>query len=382
MVVVFHVKRPYLADAPPAIWEIAAHGYVGVSLFFVLSGFILTYTYLDPLTGLRAGLRAFWIARFARIYPVYLLSLLVAFRFFLDNPERGNELKTVVALVAVPLLLQAWWPPLEFLWNTPGWTLSAEAFFYLLFPFVAPLLIKLGTAWIMVGIVACWGLALLPPLIYLSLGLQPTDHQPLLFGGLLNQPGLHFWSTVLASNPLLRLPEFLIGILVGIVFLRLPSTSTSRTAHFTRLNRLAALLAVGAIPLCLMALKAVPPELCNVLLVPLFALAIFSLAAGRDGLSWLLSRSWMVLLGEASYAMYLLHLPIWQWMHDVFPSVPLLRDHYRSPWFFSAYLASVIGVSILVFKTVEQPARRLIWKALIQGRGRSPARMSALSSTP
>jgi peptidoglycan/LPS O-acetylase OafA/YrhL len=166
------------------------------------------------------------------------------------------------------------------------------------------------------------------------------------------------------------------------VFLRLPSTSTSRSIHFARLNRLAALLAVGAIPLCLMALKTVPPELCNVLLVPLFALAIFSLAAGRDGLSWLLSRSWMVLLGEASYAMYLLHLPIWQWMHDVFPSVPLLRDHYRSPWFFSAYLASVIGVSILVFKTVEQPARRLIWQALIQGRGRSPARLSALSSTP
>jgi peptidoglycan/LPS O-acetylase OafA/YrhL len=60
-----------------------SNGYLAVAMFFLLSGFILAYTYDGQIAGSRNRAR-FWEARFARIYPVYLLSLVLAYRF-----ERG-----------------------------------------------------------------------------------------------------------------------------------------------------------------------------------------------------------------------------------------------------------------------------------------------------
>jgi peptidoglycan/LPS O-acetylase OafA/YrhL len=60
-----------------ALRTMASIGYSGVSFFFVLSGFILVYTY----SGRATTLRAFWQARFARIYPFYLLHSMVIMNF-------------------------------------------------------------------------------------------------------------------------------------------------------------------------------------------------------------------------------------------------------------------------------------------------------------
>src|SRR5438105_2435610 len=76
VVLYHHRSDAFMVAMPGFIRQIVNGGYVAVGLFFVLSGFILTYTYvgdrhrnLDP--------RAFWIARLARIYPVYLLAFVV-----------------------------------------------------------------------------------------------------------------------------------------------------------------------------------------------------------------------------------------------------------------------------------------------------------------
>src|SRR5271167_2116696 len=77
-VALFHMKEIGVLTGPAWLKALAGIGYVGVSFFFVLSGFILVYTY----AGRTISLRDFWQARFARIYPAYVFSLVLSFPFF------------------------------------------------------------------------------------------------------------------------------------------------------------------------------------------------------------------------------------------------------------------------------------------------------------
>ena len=77
-VLAFHNHLDALMDLPGGIRSIIRTGYVSVSLFFVLSGFILAYTYHGDREGVSFDRRSFWAARLARIYPVYLVGLLLA----------------------------------------------------------------------------------------------------------------------------------------------------------------------------------------------------------------------------------------------------------------------------------------------------------------
>jgi peptidoglycan/LPS O-acetylase OafA/YrhL len=115
---------------PRPIGKILSNGYLGVSFFFVLSGFILAYNYRSPLPTWSAK-KAFFLARFARLYPAYIVTLLAS--FFI-----GSRYVESVSMGAIPqfVLLQAWIPYTASFqyWNTPGWTLSVQALFYISFP--------------------------------------------------------------------------------------------------------------------------------------------------------------------------------------------------------------------------------------------------------
>jgi peptidoglycan/LPS O-acetylase OafA/YrhL len=87
----------------------------GVAFFFVLSGFILCYAYSDMDSGKQA--KAFYLARFARIWPLHAMTLIAAALLAPGYTVRGP-----VALVVNAMLLQAWWPSLDwvFSYNTKG----------------------------------------------------------------------------------------------------------------------------------------------------------------------------------------------------------------------------------------------------------------------
>ncbi len=124
-------------------------GFVGVSFFFVLSGFILTYTYLGRPGQVGIKRRDFCVARLARVYPTYLFALVIAAVPFWrgwqpGGPNTACATPKVVTALTTPLLLQAWTPCARAWWNAPGWSLSAEAFFYLLFPLLAVPIVRLG----------------------------------------------------------------------------------------------------------------------------------------------------------------------------------------------------------------------------------------------
>src|SRR6266853_1107259 len=77
-VVIFHFQAMQIFIGPAWFQKLSSIGYVGVSFFFVLSGFILVYTY----AGRDTPARDFWRARFARIYPAFAFSLLLTGPFF------------------------------------------------------------------------------------------------------------------------------------------------------------------------------------------------------------------------------------------------------------------------------------------------------------
>ena len=131
--VFFHFSDPH-SFGP--LSPIVNGGYISVSFFLLLSGFILTYNYADRAQRGALTARSFWTARFSRLYPVYAFSLVLSIGMLAQEVHAHTRLDFGLGLVLTPLLLQGWHPAVTTFWNTPAWTMSTEAFFYLLFPWL------------------------------------------------------------------------------------------------------------------------------------------------------------------------------------------------------------------------------------------------------
>jgi peptidoglycan/LPS O-acetylase OafA/YrhL len=146
-VVVFHqipsdsLLGQYMGHLPRPLFSLAATGYVAVGVFFVLSGFILALNYPVPDRWGRSQNIRFGIARLARVYPVYLLGILLVIpvKHLIHHPVTEG----IRGLLQISLL-QSWWPEAALTWNKPGWSLSNEAFFYLSFPAAGVLLWRIS----------------------------------------------------------------------------------------------------------------------------------------------------------------------------------------------------------------------------------------------
>ncbi|MGI8748677.1 MAG: acyltransferase family protein [Deinococcus sp.] len=345
LVVCLHTRASLAGVLPHPLMELIRAGQVGVTLFFILSGFILTYTYLRPGSPqeLSTPRRDFWAARFARIYPVYALGLLVSLPFLLEPLLHRLPSKTEAAsLLLAPLLLQAWLPQTACVWNCPGWSLSTEGFFYLLFPLVLG-----GVAWlrrrgVLAGGLLLWLLALLPPLLYLRFSPRPFPPESLLMDAAY-------------YGPAFRLPEFLLGMLLGQEFLRRPSSP--RAAALLTLLGLA-----GTLLLMVYSGAVTVPPLRNALVIPFMAALIWGLAHGRGMVARLLAWRPMIALGEASYSLYILHVPVYLWLDWA-------RRHFSQTTsapgfrFFLVYLGVLVLLSLATYAWVERPAQRAVLRA-------------------
>jgi peptidoglycan/LPS O-acetylase OafA/YrhL len=255
-----------------------------------------------------------------------------------------------LGLAAAALTLtQAWLPFTALAWNVPAWSLSVEAFFYFLFPFVADRLSRNASRGRLVGwLGALWLLSLFPPGLYLLVtGAAPSTWR----SAAPEAPNM--WLATLMYFPLLRLPEFLFGTVLARLFLG-------------RRVRVGAGIGVGALTAVLALLAFVPalpqPLLHNGLLVPAFGALILSLANGEGPLVAVLSSPMCRVLGEASYSLYLLHFHARPWILRGLKA--LVPDVSTSPTAsFWAYLVCVIGCSVLVLRIFEIPARRKITAA-------------------
>ncbi len=317
---------------------IAASGWLGVSLFFVLSGFLLTVRYA-PEGVLRGDRRRFWLERVARLAPTYALSLLFAAVLFARDARVGALSGGRVTATVISALTgqQAWRPETACQWNCPAWSLSVEMWFYLAFPFV---IAAIGT-WLMRGGRPVRGLALLAGSLVASAVIFPG----------LERAGGGWPIPIYSLSPLARWPEFIAGIgLAGMVGGWSPRTRTPGIA----------LLAGGVAWIVACVAGTTSIESAGWHLLPV-ALPGFVLMIGG---SWLLrgrAADWLgtaplVLLGEASYALYLFHAPLHGYLLAL--TNRLAGRGYDSSWaLFLTYAALAVCLSVTIHRRFELPWR-------------------------
>jgi len=327
-VVAYHFW-PNLGLAMPAV---IAKGYLGVELFFVLSGFILCHVYLENFGQGRFNYREFLWARLARIYPVHLavllgLMLLIATAAMM-GVSAGDKLLIWPSLPAQLTLTQAWGLSPLGGWNHPSWSISAEWFAYLSFPAFAVV------AWRLISrprLALVFALALV---VALNIGFQAVAGFPLTKATLL-------WGA------LRIVPCFALGCAVWLAW---------------RAN-----LVVGkssGLGLALMALSGVLAaallQAPDFVAVALFGALILGLAAISTSGSSFLAQPALVYLGEVSFAVYMVCIP-WEsvFTQGLGKVVGLEPSHMPVSLWLALYVG-VIPVAMVLHHAVERPMRTLM----------------------
>lgn len=345
-IVFFHFTPPHMRYAYPFI----DNGFVFVGFFILLSGYVLAYNYSER--ALTLNPRDFWVARFARLYPIYLFALIVSFQMLEAEWRIRSHAQFWQGLVLTPLLLQGWSPLLATFWNTVGWTLSAELLLYSAFPWIirtwAMRASRLDTPGRLIALfVALWIAGLIPHILYLLLS---PDH--------LVTPVTRYsygiWLRALKYTPLSYLCMFLAGITLGKLQLQLALTQFQRLVI-----ALAGLFAIGIF--FYTTVSHVPYILLHGgLLLPLFA----TLTIGLSGSSPVASIfAWRPLLaiGETTFCLYMLHFNGINLLHE-WRVWERLHLALLDPWI--SY-AAILLFSFAVHHLVEKPARKLILRRLL-----------------
>ena len=272
-----------------------ALGHSGVGFFFLLSGFILTYTYHRDFRAAPAwrAVRAFYVARFARIYPVHVVATafaaLVLWRFGGNVWDASSVATRESAAVAGLLLVQSWIPnELVYLGiNAPAWSISTEMFFYAAFPLLARSLLRsFGASTPPV----VWVAAAMPWAIAVAVALVPHP--------------VGVWTAYVL--PPVRLTDFVVGMLLGIAFVRSAPVAAQR-ARMTAIE----VLALAAVAVAIAVSPYAPGALrYSLFLMPFWALLIAVFVHQAGTISRLLRHPMFVALGRASFAFYLIHWPI------------------------------------------------------------------------
>lgn len=337
-VVFFHYGQTVFPANISFLFENFTAGPIAVGYFYVLSGFIMAIAYYQADSTLQVGInkKKYWVARFARIYPVYLLALLliVAAKF----KTLGDQWETLPLHL---LLLQSWIPGYPITLNTPGWSLSVEAFFYLCFPFLLLWIYKHGTKSLLIFCILLW---VITQLILLS-SLNSSVYAP--------KTNLHDF---IYYNPLMHLNSFIMGLLVGVYFKKkYTSQASSSNSIWLVISFAIIFLLIWARP-HLETLFNYKIAYTNGLLAPFFLIFIVLLANNKGLISRLFSRPWLILLGEASYSLYILQKPV----HGIYDKVITPRIALSETTHFYIFLIGLIIISILSYLYLEKPMRKII----------------------
>lgn len=223
--VLFHTLKEY-GDIKAVQWIYSSMslGFYSTSTFFVLSGFLLAHVYIGRNQGQGLDYKRFWIKRFASLYPIHILALIIVLPLVVINAggitqiavtpntndwaEGGSAASHMLGmggfmanLLLHVSLLHAW-SPFYTTFNFATWSLSALLFFYLVFPFIGPALARMHRP--LLALLAI-GLVYAVPALYMFLA------------GINDNVIAH---GIMHRNPLIRLPEFLSGVVLHQVYLR------------------------------------------------------------------------------------------------------------------------------------------------------------------
>ena len=347
-VVLFHF-RPLLEQAAPgfrsALAPVLNCGAQGVDLFFILSGFVLTWTYLDRMGdswSTRATLHFLWL-RLARVWPVYLVTLHLAalwiiFTLYVGHqPSQVADQLNAVSYVRQVLLVQLWFQPFfdGSSWDGPAWSISAEWLAYLLFGVLVLVIFRVARATRARGLLWLAIAASLPPtLLPLTTGqfYTPWSWLPRIV--------MQFTAGALACAAVRKLQlsdraRRGAGYLSVVLFVAIVGILYLLDAH-----RIAKIYDSSGFV--------------DVLFVPL----VVTLAIGLGTLPRLLSTRVMVYCGHISFSLYMVHELVhtaWNW------TVAQFEIMLVPGWVAKLAVAGVLAIAfvgaVLLYHFVEEPAR-------------------------
>ncbi len=302
-----------------------AEGHVGVSIFFVLSGFVIAYNYSDQFSKSYRGYLRFLQNRFARIYPVYLLTTVVAL-LYLKRYDTDIWFYNLT-------LLRGFFGKWYFSHIGQAWSLTVEFTFYLLAPFLLRMIGRVPIGIICLGIYA----------IGAGLTLTPIGSEDFF------SP----YRMVVINTFFGRCFEFLVGIWLFKHF-KGSQGDVPRKPRFISLCTYAGLiLTFGCIYvfaecswLAIYSPTCAPIH--HYLFPPIVALFLYGLWKEDSFLSRLLSTRLMQLLGKSSYAFYLIHAAPFQEMFGL--------DHLPIGWSF--LIINLIAIAL--YSLYERPLHLLL----------------------
>lgn len=334
--VVYLSHIPVPREAPGPVRTFMASGYMGVTLFFILSGFILTVNYFDRLRHPSAS--AVWgyaVARFARIYPLYLLILVVIIvRVELQGGSIHGWLDHV-------LMIQAWFPhdSEAFAFNGPAWSVSVELFLYACFPVIVLALVRVRSTRTLIAL----GLLTLASMTLLVMFFVATNAADLPWS---SPASAHRW---LYRTPVTRLGDFVLGALAARAYFDLRDRPRIVRAGGL-LSIIGCIVIVGLMSLPGMLFTAFSWDLAYA--VPCIAAIVGLAVAPLSAFGRLLSLPIFILLGEASYAFYLCHQQLLGYPGLAGFQTSILRE--------IPVLLVILCIAIALHIFVEKPARMWI----------------------
>jgi peptidoglycan/LPS O-acetylase OafA/YrhL len=348
---------------------------LGMTLFFVLSGFVIHYNYCHTIPEM-GGVRAFAVARFARLYPLYIVLFMIDFSYTglvtRGACGRAEETGHWLAFANYLTLTQSWFyavickSSLIYQYGpvaSVSWSISVEAFFYIVYVGVAKLIARrqwrsqhivgLAVASYFAVVAYFFGCAYLQPEID-RVGLALFGPVATVDAGY--QDSLLRW--LLYFNPVARLGEFFLGMAAAHIFMRRRSSLTFLQSAPISMLAFAAVVGAVAIHLFLYEIVAYRNVTIGRIASPLYApavAAVLYLVARYDTFSSrFFSNPILVRFGEASYSIYLLH--------EILPSayrhlgiLPLDQSLLWPTWLISLILLALVSRASYV--CFERPAR-------------------------
>ncbi|WP_115927294.1 acyltransferase family protein [Chryseobacterium pennipullorum] len=320
-IVISHFNKDLFLYKIEYISNLFLRANVGVSYFFILSGFIMIVAYGQKN---KIDYFEFYKNRFARIYPLYVLGLLL---YFLTRSHLFDGYKVLLYALG----LQSWIPGEAMILNFPGWSISVEFFFYLLFPLLYNYFYSRKNKIIWIFAIAIWLATQIFSNWYLALDAYEGPHTK-------SHEFLYYF-------PVWHLNEFLIGNLAGLYFIK-----NFRPKKYDIQIILLFLLIV-------LVLMFVPLFYHNGLMALLFVPAIIMISCNNGWITRLFSKKPLEYLGEISYAVYITHIPV----------LYLLREFLRIQEYnldidtvFVIYVMVLLISSALFYQGIEKPMRDLL----------------------
>jgi len=305
------------------------HGHFAVDLFFILSGFILSYNYYERFQKLNLSQTIdFLFKRLARLYPVHIFCFMVSlamFGFLLllgHQPEDSSPYTFPLAILNV-FMLHAWWPGLPLSWNFVSWSISAEWFAYSV---VFLYFVRYWRRWSMYGRLLL--LAVLATLYHMGL---PEQWVP-----------LH----------LLRISY---GFLLGVLTYNVRGSLQKWAGENWRID----LILTFSFAFIILVVSLPSLSDLKILLLPVFAVVIGLLSLDRGAWAGFTGLRLMVYLGEISYSLYMVHGLIYKVALQL--GKQNLGFEFLSPWI-NMLLWTLLSIAIAdrLYHWLEIPGRNFI----------------------